>query len=355
MTIQCRTGCGKQVSTLYEQFSDGYGYVLYLDPDGKPHHCQNIEDDFMSKWSKTIKQLEKMNQINDYFGFYFDIKGFHMYSINLSLDFVSQKRIDSSEDRRRLEATKVMCNVYPAPFMFEKSENNVDYLLTMLADCYEKLGDYQNASLALSIQQRVTHDQHDKIFKILEKIESEKNQPQKNTWKDLQVFINTQLLSEMSKGQTKKDISWKNISLPRYGDHEVTVDSIRTKIRQVERDLKQHIRKKYPSINDFRKDFSNICSEIEHRIKSESIMRTNNDKDIIDFLTFGELIIIIRMPLFSLPNDCISFLYFLKNCRNDIDHYDGPDIENSILSVDKTFYDIVCNKIIEYFEIVKNK
>lgn len=46
MTIQCRTGCGEQITYEGIDFPDGFKYLLPLNSDETIHNCPNLPPDY---------------------------------------------------------------------------------------------------------------------------------------------------------------------------------------------------------------------------------------------------------------------------------------------------------------------
>mgnify|MGYP003986454007 CR=1 FL=1 len=93
---------------------------------------------------------------------------FHSSNMIIFDDESENTEAEKGEHRRELEAAKVMCSILPIPFfrLFQSRESNTTYLLTKLSEKYQKNGDYDNASIALSIQNEITHDQTDRIIEL---------------------------------------------------------------------------------------------------------------------------------------------------------------------------------------------
>lgn len=196
--ILCKFGCGQQVSFEYREFSDGYSYVIYRDFDnGNFHDCPEIPHHELN-WSQNSaeiilemqnKGMDIKNEVNnsEFKKLFWRNVEFHSVNMIISDDESENTEAEKGEHRRELEAAKVMCSILPIPFfrLFQSRESNTTYLLTKLAEKYQKNGDYDNASIALSIQNEITHDQTDRIIELQNLIAKKSNMPELDPVQDV--------------------------------------------------------------------------------------------------------------------------------------------------------------------------
>ena len=215
--ILCKFGCGQQVSFDYREFSDGYSYVIYRDfDDGNFHDCPEIPHHELN-WSQNSaeiilemqnKGMDIKNEVNnsEFKKLFWRNVEFHSVNMIISDDESENTEAEKVEHRRELEAAKVMCSILPIPFfrLFQSRESNTTYLLTKLAEKYQKNGDYDNASIALSIQNEITHDQTDRIIELQNLIAKKSNMPELDPVQDVLEKMNIMKLDLMKEKMEKE-------------------------------------------------------------------------------------------------------------------------------------------------------
>ncbi len=216
-SILCKLGCGQQVEFEYRNFSDGYSYVIYRDFDnGNFHDCPEIphhELNWTDNSAEAILELQNQgmdikNEVNnsEFKKLFLGNEEFHNKrnrntpSRNSDgtiseIEFKNRKE----ENLRQLENIKVLCSILPIPFFrlfesdvskkygkyFSRIENKRTYLLTKLAEKYQKIGDYDNASIALALQNEITHDQTDRIIELQNIIAKKSDMPELDPVQDV--------------------------------------------------------------------------------------------------------------------------------------------------------------------------
>ena len=216
-SILCKLGCGQQVSFEYRNFTDGYSYLLYRNvTDGNFHDCPEIphhELNWTDNSGKIILELQSQgmdikNEVNnsEFKKLFLGNEEFqNQRSRNIpsrnsdgtvfEIEFKNIKK----ENHRQLENTKVLCSILPIPFFrlfenavskkygnyFSRIENKRTYLLTKLAEKYQKIEDYDNASIALALQNEITHDQTDRIIELQNIIAKKFNMPELDPVQDV--------------------------------------------------------------------------------------------------------------------------------------------------------------------------
>ncbi len=346
MPIQCRTGCLEQVNYEEIEFPDGFAYLLPRNIDGAIHDCKNLQITDYDSWSpeeskmmdmiiplgRESKNKKKIDEIlettpNMYHSQYFD-----------RLLQISHNRIFENDelpkDKRMPEGemTKIMllnvqmrCNLFPTPFVLDPTGYGHSYLID-LAEKYEWLKEYESAIIAILIQDKITHDQGEKLIQL---------------------------------ERLKNKIPIKEIK------NENTVIEIRDKyIRNLEGKIKEFLRKNYP-VKTFRESESELFLQLnEHREKRDK-RRTNTIgefDDVYERLTLGQCrTIIIKhrkkmkksegFNIFTrIESESLNRMeWIVENFRNENDHA-VEDVEREFTEDDKTLAIIYTNSITDHLE-----
>ena len=399
LSILCRTGCGQKVDFEYRDFTDGFSYVLYTDLDGNPHNCSKIPPHQLNWHAESEGRTEKIlklqkiginikNETNhsDFQKLYWDNSEYHSMRLSFDLDddtdgvdFKSVKLGENIEKKRKLENSKVMCNLLPIPFfsIYHDDESDNTYFLTELAEKYEENEDYENASIALSLQHEITHDQIERIVELQEKISKQSKISELNVEEDISELHN-EYKNYLEKSNITFDYAQSN-DFSRFNEYVskimdtkieknpdiskpeiVTVSIVREKIRTVERLLKSFIMKQFDNdVSKFRKEFTKEFEDAEDERKKDSIL-DSSEQNTIDFMTLGTIIHMItnRESSKHFPDwdyRYNSFLHNVKGFRNRNDHYTGKNIEEHFSDDDKIMINIFCKKLIKILNQIMNK
>lgn len=350
MTIQCRTGCGQQITYEEFEFHDGFVYFLPRNGDLSIHKCPNLPENGIGEWpNKHPEQEGKELQDPEYYeldGRGITVSGPNRYDLEhgyldsysggfaqpyyvLPSDNPYSSYRDISLLRAALLAHQLKSVLFPAPFMIyylDLHEEPPTTDLTMLSMFYKDLGDLSNACLALEIQNMISHDQSKEIFKLRKQME-EKN-PIKSE------FSQTKTLSEFA----------------------ITVSDLQVWIRKTERHLKDFIRKKYIQINKLREEFPDIFEEAERRrIENSKLVIIKENDNVIENLDWRSIIDIIKTNTRTkkwkeFDYDEINYLYTIKNCRNVISHSSVKNVEDLFSKDDVALCHIYCKKIIKLLD-----
>lgn len=217
--ILCKFGCGQQVSFEYRDFSDGYSYVIYRNfDDDNFHDCPQIPHHQLN-WthnsSKIILEMQNKgmdikNEVNnsEFRKFFWSDMEFHSLKMRFTDDKSKNNESKKREHRRSLEAAKVMCSILPIPFfrLYYSRETNTTYLLTRLAEDYQKNGDYDNASIALAIQNEITGDQTDRIIELQNIIAKKYNMPELSPVSDILEKMNLEFPNKLKSDNFENEI-----------------------------------------------------------------------------------------------------------------------------------------------------
>lgn len=353
MPIQCRTECGNLIEYEIIRFSDGFLYFLPVELNGNVHDCPNIPNSFeLDEHGKRILISQELPP--------FDFVAL-MYEIE-EKNTLNYKTTPDDENSLEFLAGKQSDAIF-LPLPFYKTNVELDptiYQLTEIAQIYQNIGEYENASLALSIQQRITHDQTARILQLQKEIEKLNDSDQnkfKYEYRVLEEYLDSleksrEIYSQKINLQQKQSIIAAKIQT-------ITVTQIREKIRKVEHLLKSYIRKRYDgNILKFKQDFPRLIESIEKRNNQNSILDISEEHDVIGLLTLGEAVTITadwKNKLLKLPKSYTSFLHNITQFRNTVDHYFGNDLESHIKHEDKLLHDIFCNKTIRFLDDLDKK
>jgi len=349
MAISCRTGCGKQIIYELHPFPNGSVYFLPLNLDETIHNCPNLpEIDSEDTWPNSgsipiegniIEYMEKRKLLpNDY--------SMENAGVDISLEHeYERERIEHSESTPE-EKEKAFLSLFkdaiinlhirgllfPSPFMYRYVDDVEIYpkneritLLIELSLYYENLGDFKSAVTARLIQDKITHDQTEKIIKLV--------------YKDNNIHPEKQ-----------KEILELNI----------TALELRDKYyRKVEQAIKSFIRKKYSNINDLQKDFPALFSSADKlRVNPSKHIKHEHD-DVINFLSFGASVKILNENRKKNKDwkiiewDIISHAYNIVDRRNDMEHYSDDKLDESIPKETKTLGYIFSKEIIDFFDKIE--
>ena len=259
--ISCTFGCGQQVSFEYRNFSNGYSYLIYRDfDDDNFHDCPKIphhELNWTRNSSEIIIELQNQgmdikNEVNnsEFKKLFWRNEEFHSVNMIISDDESENTESEKRELRRSLEASKVMCSILPIPFfrLFQSRESNTTYLLTKLAEKYQKNGDYDDASIALTIQNEITHDQTDRIIELQNIIAKKSNMPELDPVQDVLEKIYSNFSSKLEQENEFEKIKREKMN---YLHEKVEADRVKMHyLKQKEEDIKKMDWKKFKTETD---------------------------------------------------------------------------------------------------------
>ena len=343
MAISCRTGCGKQIIYELYPFPDGFIYFLPLNLDETIHDCPNLPENTAGLWPNEesvprggdiIEYVEKRKLVpNDYSMEYAGT------DIQIKYEFeriVGSRLTNEEKEKEYISLYKdgiinlhIRCLLFPSPFMYNYGDdleiNSTNERITDLIElsmCYESLGNFKSAITARLIQDKITHDQTEKIINLVNKennIHSEKQQ----------------------------EILKLNISALELRDKFY---------RKVEQIIKSFIRKKYSNIKDFQKDFPSLFLNADKLRENPSKHIKHEHDDVIEFLSFGASVKILKANRKSNKNwkvidwDIINNAYYVVDRRNDMEHYSDDKLEESIPKESKALGYIFSKDIIDFFK-----
>lgn len=135
-----------------------------------------------------------------------------------------------------------------------------------------------------------------------------------------------------------------------------SVSKLNQSIAKIEGILKSFIRTKYSNIKKFQEDFPNIflnAKNIQEKtnLKEEIIKREFDD--VIEYLSLGDLATIFsskRKIWLNDDYDTTSRIHSLKHVRNQLAHYSGNNIDESMDKISLIIASAYCIKIIQSFE-----
>ena len=220
---------------------------------------------------------------------------------------------------------QMRCNLFPTPFLSDPTGYGHSDLID-LAEDYELLKEYESAIIAILIQDKITHDQGEKLIE-LEKL--------------------------------KNKIPIKKIT------SNATVMEIRDKkIRGLEGKIKEFLRKNYP-IKIFRESEPELFSKLNENREERDRRRTNTVgqfDDVYERLTLGQCRTIVikhrkkmkkskEFNIFTkIESEYLSRMEWLvENFRNENDHA-VEDVEREFTEDDKTLAIIYTTSIIDHLE-----
>ena len=376
--ILCKMGCGQEVSFEIRNFSDGYSYVIYRDfDDDNFHDCPKIphhELNWTNNSSKIILELQKKgmdieNEVNDseFKKLFWMHDEFHTIESSILLSESENIESEKQELQRQLESAKVMCNILPIPFfrLFQNEETNTTYLLTTLAEKYRGIGDYENASNALTIQNEITGDQTDRIMELQKIIDKKINVPELDPAeigkKKLKFAHAKELLQKQKEFEKEEKIKKEPNEIKQHSSIEVpTVNVVREKIRKVERMLKSFILKSFnDDINQFKDKFPEICEDAERKreISKKDVLDVP-EGNIMDYITLGTIIMIITKHSKYFPEWNYHYnpsLHNIRQFRNNYDHYTGENMEEFFSNENKILVNIFSDKLLRYLFQMTNQ
>ena len=367
MPIQCRTGCQEQVHYEHFPFSDGFVYFLPQNLDGSIHDCKNLRtpsrihhlrisntgkggdsvtdvDMTILSWSPEEAHFQDIQDNhgisgpdgiqeltpdewrhlfqtspNQYYEEYDDVR----HSDETLKISKKNPRFQSEEYRRHILLNiQMRCILFPTPFISDGLKDNQSDVIRLSLQ-YESLKDFESAIRARLLQEKITHDQTDKILELVKK---------QNNFKK----TDDELIIEFN----------------------LTAKELRDKYyRKVENITKSFIRKKYLNVKYFKNDFSEFYEKANNlREKSTSNIEPLND-DVIEYLSFGSCARIIKdkkndkdNPWNEIEYDIINSVYYVVDRRNEIEHDSDDNLDKRISKESKVLGYIYSKKIIDYFE-----
>jgi len=355
MTIQCRTGCGKQIYYEPNEFPDGFVYFLPLDADEKTiHKCSSLPENHFEAnahgdgWSESEKiiseeigddfwKMQKKYQNNyeteyGYLEMLVDVNEYELSDPSLTLE--EKRVITKAITKKSLLYLQMRCILFPTPFMYNyiddseiNPENKYYYDLIYLSYTYEAIGDYQSAITARLIQNKITNDQAEEILRLY------------NKEKEIPLKIQEEIL-----------------------ELNITAFELRDKyFRKVEKIIKSFIRKKYSNINEFQKDFPEIFLDANYKRSNPTKHIKLDHEDVIEYISFGQCVKILKDNNYRkkkgwhiLEYDIINHAYYVVTRRNEMDHYSDDKLEESISKETKTLGYVFSNEIFDFFEKLDN-
>ena len=342
MTIQCRTGCGEQITYQQYSFPDGFVYFLPLNLDETVHDCCNVPHNSELHDSYELSHDEKIPDNYRLVEFEVGITNWD-YSLDYNeWDVSTLEKLSEEYKKNQLCTLQIMCVLFPSPFksMYGyNSETKEHYSdLNRLSNYYESLGEYKCAICAREIQDAITHDQSKKILELHNK--------------EINSIIEKQ--DAITHEQSKKILELHNKEILTL---DITGLELRNKYyRKVENTIKSFIRKKYSNLKDFQKDFPDLFSDADKLRANPSKYIKHEHDDVIEFLSFGACVKILKEIMNKKENrtildrDIINASYFIVNRRNDMEHYSDDTFEESISKETKALGYVYSKQIIEFFE-----
>jgi hypothetical protein len=370
MPIQCRTGCKEQVNYEHFPFPDGFVYCLPKNLDDTIHDCKNLRitsrlhrvnligDDGtvvekievpIHSWSPEEKHFQDIQDNNGISG----VNGiekltdeewkklFHtspnQYNFEYNeLAYSSKKLVNEQVNKSLKSADKnslhklllnaqMRCILFPTPFLSNNDNANEGISdLIYLSNLYEQLGDLESAVTSRLIQNNITQDQTVKILELVKK-------------------------QKKSTGTTDEEILELNLSVQELRNNY---------FRKVENMIKSFIRKKYTKRDYLKKDFPILYQKANKLRGNTSKHVEHTNEDVVEFLSFGQCVNILKTNLKDRKKeewhiidwDIINHAFYVVDRRNDIDHYSGGNLEESIPKESKTLGYVFSKEIIEFFE-----
>ena len=342
MPIQCRTGCQEQVNYEHFPFPDGFVYFLPRNLDGSIHDYKNlrlshdIKGQVSSEQGKIVKTFDMDLWSPDEIEFE---KIFREKNKETNNAEELRKLVENAPNlyafeydgllvgksvslKERLLNAQMRCIMFPTPYLPNPSFMGFSDILD-LSITYELLGDFESAIRARLIQEKITHDQTEKILELVKK----QNDYTKN---------DDELIIELN----------------------LTVKELRDKYyRKVENVIKSFIRKKYLNMNDFKNNFPELYDKANNlRARSTSNIERTND-DVIEYLSFGSCARILKdkksekdNPWNEIEYDIINSAYYVVDRRNEIEHDSDDDLDKRVSKESKVLGYIYSKKIIDFFE-----
>lgn len=337
MTIKCRTGCDVQINYEEHVFPDGFIYFLPKNKNGTIHKCKKFPE------SPTLEILHNYDKISDktddnYLDEYAKVDGIWLESYEEQMYTLSHSQFSAKKNqeqnllwRYELRKLQTLLVLFPTPFEdgFIDSispnpqinyEDGYPSLLIHLSMLYEYLDDFESAEKARLIQDKITHDQAEKIVNLMKK--------QKN----IDETFNEKILKI-------------NIS----------VQELRSKyFRKVENRIKYFIRKKYVNDN-LKKDFPELYQNANQLRENYSKDIEHANDDVIEYLSFGACVKILKNnrndvnkkgAWKAITHNIINYAFYVVDRRNDIDHYSDDKLEVSATNLMINNFDEMYHQVI---------
>ena len=334
MTIQCRTGCKEQITYKQYSFPDGFIYFLPLNLDETIHDCPNVPHNTEVYVLENELPLDEKIPDN-YRKAEFELE-LHSER-DVDVDFTGSEW-DGSELEKLPEEIKknalcmlqTMCLLFPSPFksMYGyNSETKEHYSdLNRLSNYYESLGEFESAMTARLIQDKITHDQSEKIIEL---------------------FNKTKHIPDVEQEEILK----------------IRIDALELRdkyFRKVENLIKSFIRKKYYVINEFQKDFPRLFSDANNQRSNPSKHIIHKHDDVIEFLSFGSCVYILKTNKKNKKDwavmdwEIINQTQYIVERRNDMDHYSDDKLDESISKETKAVGFLFSKFVIDFFEKIEH-
>ncbi len=135
-----------------------------------------------------------------------------------------------------------------------------------------------------------------------------------------------------------------------------SVSKLNQSIAKIEGIMKSFIRTKYSDIKKFQEDFPNIflnAKNIQEKTNlKEEIVKREFD-DVIEYLSLGDVVTIFtskRNMWLNGDYDITNRIHHLKHVRNQLAHYSGNNIDESMDKISLIIASAYCIKIIQFFE-----
>jgi len=327
MTIHCKTGCGSQVTYEIRSFSDGFNYFLPLNPDRTIHNCPNVPSNYEEEWpGVTYDESGNMDLSNNYYDLFTEMDAALFFG-EKGIELMDKKPATRTIIERSLRGYQIESVVLPLLFyQLDTERDSTFYQLTAIAESYKQLGDYDNALLALVIQNSATNDQFGRIDEIL---------------------------------KTKQYQSSQEFYLS--DENNVTVELIIRKIEKIEKLLKIYLRKKFQNNRELFVNDKTIQKKTQQRLTEQIMIEEiigNIDK--IDAMTLGEVISLItfyqnegKFPEFTKTEK--PFLELILQYRNIPVAHSTAEVRDRISSKNNRFWNTCCDKLLEHLKLIEGK
>jgi hypothetical protein len=376
MTIACRTGCGEQIDNEFHYFPDGFIYFLPKNEDGTIHNCNNLTQYGDESWSED--ELDSNIELHDIL--YTDPFEIHYGYKNSMTDLV--KLTDNNEKKMNvllndardtlkklqkkdvneklkifrpgknmlrneywlitnrfgdeknqlsaetdlnifLKSLQTRCILFPTPFIDNPNRLGISDMM-VLYHTYKLLSNYECALKSILIQNSITHDQDNEIMQLYEKI---------NFKKELEI-----------NDKDKKTAAYIRNNY----------------FRKIEKLIKSFIRQNYP-LSSLKSYYSKYVISAEKIMKTNSNLVTRENHDIFEFLTFGQIVTILRKnkekfihPFIEIQWNILNYLSYIVECRNEWEHL-SDDLEKNVKEESKLTAYWFSLDVIDFFENFKLK
>jgi hypothetical protein len=374
--MTCLTRCSEDVTYHRSEFPHGE-YLLPLNSDGSIHRCpvlRSDEDDVFTQHNAIIADAETGQQYGEL-----------LYELQMII-LPDIAEIYSQSDPEYLVITEFLKKLFlinhicPEPFTEGITnsyplENGVASILGWIRLLYHHIGDENSSNEAKRLEKAINFSAsiyYSKNNPQLEELSEKRSEiSDEMPIKDLEEIIKN--CAESTENRLKSNETDLEETKIDYNDNEnYSVPKLLEYHTEIERELKSYLRKRI-SVEDIEKYFLSCYNRATKNLKNRVGLVKRSNNDIIEYLTFGDALKIIKKehnikkkdhhkmsefeknPRFDFKIDKIhlTHLEYVKDVRNDTSHITEKNDDILIDSNDRLIIYLAYLQLTEFFKTAK--